>query len=298
MNTSLENNKNLANFSTEDCFIPHSHGIALMAVNTLVALLGTLGNILVCVAVLTSPHLRRSSNFLLVSLAIADLIVTMVCEPLVVAIVGKRALVNDCTPALELVYTVFANLSCSSSLFHLIAISIDRFLAVVYPLRHGRIMESYGLKTMLAVVWGTAIVFASLRATFPNDTSYMVLGMFVPGYALIIGLYASIVFFLFKEKRRKIHLRAQPTVVVNSKIERRVAFTLAIVIGIFSACWFPMIIVFFAAGKSLVKMNGTAYMWIRSLALSNSAMNFIIYSAKIRDFRDAYALICRKILYC
>ena len=290
---------NRSNISTdEDCLLPLGHGIALMMVDSLGAVIGTFGNILVCIAVIITPHLRRSSNFLLASLAIADLIVTMVCEPLVVAIVGKRALANDCASSLELVYAVFANVSCSSSLFHLIAISIDRFLAVVYPLRHGRIMESYGLKTMLAVVWGTAIIFASLRVPFLSETSYMVLGMFAIGFVLIIGLYASIVFFLFKEKRRKIHLRAQPSVVVSSKTERRVAFTLAIVIGIFSACWFPMIIVFFATGKSLVKMHGTAYMWIRTLALSNSAMNFIIYSARIRDFRDAYALICRKILYC
>ena len=84
----------------------------------------------------------------------------------------------------------------------------------------------------------------------------------------------------------------------STNAERRLAFTLAIVIGVFTACWFPMIVVFFAAGKSLVKMYGTAYMWIRTLALLNSAMNFLIYSARIRDFRDSYALVCRKILRC
>ena len=290
---------NHSNISTdEDCFLPLGHGIALMMVNTLGAVIGTFGNILVCVAVLTSPHLRRNSNFLLVSLAIADLVVTMVCEPLVVGIVGKRALVNDCASSLELAYVVSSNLSCAASVMHLAAISVDRFLAVLYPLRHARIMKNYGLKTMLAIVWGVSIIFASLRVPFLKATSYLAFVLFVISYGIIIGSYVSIMVFLVKEKRRKSHLRARPSVEVNSKIERRVAFTLAIVIGIFSACWFPMIIVFFAAGKSLVKMHGTAYMWIRSLALSNSAMNFIIYSARIRDFRDAYALICRKILHC
>ncbi|XP_078368337.1 adenosine receptor A2a-like [Oculina patagonica] len=290
---------NRSNISTdEDCFLPLGHGIALIMVNSLGAVIGTFGNILVCIAVLTSPHLRRSSNFLLVSLAIADLIVTMVCEPLVVAIVGKRALVQDCASSLELAYVVSSNLSCSASLLHLAAISVDRFIAVIYPLRHGRIMRNYGLKTILIVVWAVAIIFASLRVPFLKETSFLAFVMFVVGYGLIIATYASIVIFLFREKRRKNKLRAQPTVEVNTKIERRVAFTLAIVIGVFSTCWFPMIIVFFAAGKSLVKMHGTAYMWIRSLALSNSAMNFIIYSARIRDFRDACVSICRKILHC
>ena len=55
---------------------------------------------------------------------------------------------------------------------------------------------------------------------------------------------------------------------------------------------------FFITGKSLVEKYGPAYMWIRPLALSNSAMNFVIYSARIRDFRDAYISISRKMFGC
>ena len=295
-NISLEYNANTSSDSTDDCVLPQTHGVVLMIVNSVAAVVGTCGNIMVCIAVLTSPRLRRSSNFLLLSLAIADLVVTMICEPLVVGIVGKRAFLHDCASSLELAYVVGSNLSCAASVSHLAAISVDRFLAVVYPHRHGRIMRSYGLKTMLGVAWALPIVFASCRIPFLKETSYVVFVMFVGGYGLIIICYATIVTFLVKEKRRKNDLRAQPTVVVNSKIERRVAFTLGMVIAIFTLCWLPMIVVFFAAGKSLVKMYGTAYMWIRSLALSNSAMNFIIYSARIRDFRAAYAVICRKTL--
>ena len=82
-------------------------------------------------------------------------------------------------------------------------------------------------------------------------------------------------------------------------VERRVALTLAIVIILFSVSWFPLVdVFFFITGKSLVESYGPAYMWIRSLALSNSAMNFVIYSARIRDFRDAYISISRKMFGC
>ena len=284
-----------------DCSLPVGHGIALMMVNSFAAVLGTFGNFLVCTAVLyVNPRLRSCSNYLLVSLAIADLIVTMVCEPLFVAIVGKRALAGDCAGNLDLAYVVTANLSCSASVTHLAAISVDRFLAVIFPLRHGRIMKNYGLKTMLIVVWCVALVFASFRVPFLGETSYLVVVLFVVSYSLVIGCYLSIMVFLVKEKKRRGTLRAKPTVVVKSaKVERRVAVTLAIVTGVFTAFWFPMIVVFYPSGKSLVKMPlGAAYMWIITLALSNSAVNFLIYSARIRDFRNAFALICRKILRC
>ena len=296
--SSLENTTNL---SASDCSLPLVHGWGLMATNSVGALVGTFGNFLVCAAVLyTSPRLRRCSNYLLVSLAIADLIVNMVCEPLVVGIVATKTFFNDCASNLELAYAVSANFSCSSSLLHLAAISIDRFLAVIFPLRHGRIMKSYGLKVMLIVVWGVATVFASLRVPFLKETAYMVVAMFIISYFLVIGCYLSITIsvFLLRRRNKQASRQGRTVISVSSKAERRFASTLAIVIGVFTACWFPMIVVFFAAGKSLVKMYGTAYMWIRTLALLNSAMNFPIYSARIRDFRDSYALICRRILRC
>ena len=295
-NNSLED---ITNLSASDCSLPLAHGIGLMAANSVGAVVGTFGNFLVCIAVLyTSPRLRRRcSNYLLVSLAIADLIVTIVCEPLVVGIVAKKTFFNDCAPTLELAYVVSSNFSCAASVAHLAAISIDRFLAVIFPLRHGRIMKSPGLKVMLIAAWGASTVFASLRVPFLKETAYMVAVMFIGSYCLIVGCYLSITISVFLLSRRKKQASTQGRTVisVSSKVERRFAFTLAIVIGVFTACWFPMIVVFFAAGKSLVKMYGTAFMWIRTLALLNSAMNFFIYSARIRDFRDAFAIICRKI---
>ena len=117
----------ITNLSASDCSLPLAHGFGLMAANSVGALVGTFGNFLVCIAVLyTSPRLRRRcSNYLLVSLAIADLIVTIVCEPLVVGIVAKKTFFNDCAPTLELAYVVSSNFSCSASVMHLAAISVD-----------------------------------------------------------------------------------------------------------------------------------------------------------------------------
>lgn len=154
--------------SAEVCCLSLYHGSAIMVVNTLIALLGTFGNFLVCIAVLTKPRLRRCSNIPLLSLAIADLIITVICEPLVVAMVGKITFLHECAPSLELGYSLLANLCCSSSLMHLVAISMDRFLAVTFPLRHGRIMKNYGLKIMLATVWVVAFAFAIVRQLFPK----------------------------------------------------------------------------------------------------------------------------------
>ena len=80
-------------------------------------------------------------------------------------------------------------------------------------------------------------------------------------------------------------------------MEVRIAYTMAVAMGTFTACWIPLIIAMgFCTGKPLVKRNIHLLMWLRTLALSNSAMNFLIYSAKMRDFRNAYVGILPKML--
>ena len=78
-------------------------------------------------------------------------------------------------------------------------------------------------------------------------------------------------------------------------MEVRVFFTLAIVIGVFAVCWVPIMVSLVLTGKPLITLYRPTHMWLRTLALSNSAMNFLIYTARIPDFRDAYAKIFRKI---
>ena len=126
-------NFTLSNFSGGDCSLPLAHGVALITTNAVLGVFGTFGNLLVCVTVVTNPRLRRSLNYLLFSLAIADLIVTMVCEPLLVAILGKITFFNDCAANVERIYRTLSRVSCFASVAHVAAISVDRFISVVVP---------------------------------------------------------------------------------------------------------------------------------------------------------------------
>ena len=133
MNKSLENAKN--------CSLPMAHGIALITVNAMVCILGSFGNLLLCFAIATHPLLRRTSNYLLFSLAIADLLVTLVCEPVLLEIFYNRTFFHECKASLERPYRLIANLSCSASVIHLASIRVDRFIAVAFPLHQKNFHE-------------------------------------------------------------------------------------------------------------------------------------------------------------
>ncbi|XP_027052989.1 probable G-protein coupled receptor No9 [Pocillopora damicornis] len=301
MNDSLNDSTTLsANISVEDCSLPVAHGIALISTNAFVGLFGTLGNLLVCLAVVIYPRLRRPSNYLLFSLAIADLIVTMACEPLVVAIFTKRTFFNDCALDLELPYVILSMLSCSASVLHMAAISIDRFIAVVFPLHHRAMSDTCGLKAMLITCWAYPISVPILSAvvppTFPKDIFALL--MFAISYGIIFLSYSLIVISLVRHKRqeKQLEMRRNSNTSHQTHVEIRVASTLGIVILVFTACWLPFVVVLYATGRLLIKKHGVAYMWIRTLALSNSAINFSIYGSRMQNFREAFSATGRKVL--
>ena len=285
-----------------------AHGIALITINAVVCVLGSLGNFLVCLAIATNSHLRRASNYLLFSLAIADLIVTLICEPLFIEAIIQRTFLYDCKASLYIVLFILGYLSCASSLLHMVAISLDRFVAVAFPLRHKNFMEKWGLKVMLIVSWSIPIfqvilllvLWPVISSASLSASNFFLVGTVFVSFFLILFFYFLIVVFLLRHKRKRKQLCTARNVSVKltSRMEVRVTCTLAIAIGIFTASWAPGIAVIFTGmiGKPLIGPNSPFVMWVATLALSNSAMNFLIYSAKILDFKEAYVSIIRKML--
>ncbi|XP_068692186.1 adenosine receptor A2a-like [Montipora foliosa] len=296
MNSSLENTP-IPSFKA-DCALPLAHGISLIAVNAMICAFGTLGNVMVCLAVFINPRLRRSSNYLLFSLAIADLIVTLVCEPLLLKIFSMRTFFEDCSTAhLNFPYMILSSISCSASVAHLAAISVDRLIAVCFPLRHKTRMNKCGLTTMLVISWVYSISVTVLTFVLPKSIPRgLLVGILYGLCVLIIVLsYLIILAFVFYQKRKRNKLKGRPSSSeMSSRMEVRITCTLAIVIGVFTVCWVPVIAALFAA---VIKFDGPTFMWLRTLALSNSAMNFWIYTARIPDFRDVYAKIRRKVFW-
>ena len=277
------------------CTFPLDHGTAIILLNIIFSIFGTFGNIIIVVVVLNTPKLRRISNFLLLSLAVADLFVTMIAQPLQVTTMAAKTFGHFCIPNVDFAYDVAANFSCSCSLFHLAAISVDRALVVSNPHRYHSTMGKYGFKVMLCCCWGSATLFASLRVPFPETLVLSVLVVFV-SYLIIIVSYFIIIYQITRERVKGEMPGDNRAASRDARMERRVAGTIAIVILIFSICWFPLVGMYLSVRNGLVRnLNGILYMWVRFLLLLNSSMNFLIYSFRIDHFRSAYKKMFRQL---
>ncbi|KAG7254979.1 hypothetical protein CRUP_008817 [Coryphaenoides rupestris] len=133
------------------------------------------GNILVILAVVCNRHLRTPTNYFIINLAIADLLLATMVLPVsaTLEVLGDHWLFGrvfcDIWAALDV-------LCCTASIMSLCVISIDRYVGVSHPLRYpGIVTERRALLAMLGV-WLLSVVisigplFGWKQAQPPDDT--------------------------------------------------------------------------------------------------------------------------------
>uniref|UniRef100_A0A3B4ZU44 D(3) dopamine receptor n=1 Tax=Stegastes partitus TaxID=144197 RepID=A0A3B4ZU44_9TELE len=150
------------------------------------------GNVLVCLAVLRERSLQTTTNYLVVSLAVADLLVASLVMPWAVylEVVGGAWLFS------RLYCNIFVTLDvmmCTASILNLCAISIDRYTAVVMPVLYNTTHRSRKrVFTMIATVWVLAFaVSCPLLFGFNTTDDPMVCSISNPDFVI----YSSVVSF-------------------------------------------------------------------------------------------------------
>lgn len=271
----------------DDCLLPVSHIIALIPINILSSVVGTIGNSLVIATVYTNKSLQIIPNFWLASMAVADLMVTALGQPLLIAFWGLH--VNrECNEPVSETFRVVGNMSCSASVLHLCFISIDRCLVIVRPVQSKAIRTLKRFKLALLIAWIVPVIYGVLRmSVIKKATSYFTVVAAAICYLTIICCYTLIIFKVWN--RDVVHSHARQS--ASQLVERRVTVTVAIVVIVFTICWIPLMYLRSAYAQSNV---GVAYNWARTLALSNSAMNPWIYCLHMEAFLTNY----KRLLKC
>ena len=160
-------------------------------------------------------------------------------------------------------------------------------------------MKKYGLVILLTASWALPISIPVLMVVLPPSfpKEFVAMTSFSLSCFVIIFSYFMIIVFLLRYKKKRKDLRARTlSVKFTSRREVRVAYILAIATGVFTVCWVLTVCwepktMRFVIG---MKPNSPFYMWLRTLAVSNSVMNFLIYSARMRAFKEAYLSIFQK----
>ena len=112
------------NVASSNCsFVYSSDDVAaakcLVAINICTSILGSLGNMLVCIAVFSTNGLTSSFHYFISSLAAAHLVNSLVVQPLLITLIFAD-IKSQCIPndpdAIHTVFRAVSNFACAVSL--------------------------------------------------------------------------------------------------------------------------------------------------------------------------------------
>lgn len=303
---------------------PHveAENIALGTFLFLLVLITIAGNLLVFFAVIFNRKLRSVSNLFIVSLSLADLLVgTVVMIPATLnEVFGRWALATFFC----VIWASFDVMLCSASVLNVCLISLDRYVAIMYPLRYKMIMTYRRAFVALSVAWLVAICASFIplvtgihnpdipsltNLTYISDTPQC---YFIPSliYVLVVStvtiLLPIIVSFVLyyrvsKEAKRQARfvgiLIAPTNMLLGAKVankhirepfSRKATITLGIIVGAYVVTWAPFLVTNLvdAICRCVPGKLFTAFVW---LGYCNSLINPIIYPFFMRDFRKVYS---------
>ncbi|XP_074541950.1 trace amine-associated receptor 1-like [Halichoeres trimaculatus] len=260
------------------------------------------GNLLVIISIIYFKQLHSPTNFLILSLAVADILVGIVVFPLSMVFSLSSCLFHE-----DLFCKIRSSLDISlstCSILNLCCISIDRYYAVCQPLTYKAKINNRVAVLMILVCWGGSalIGIGVILAGLNNDTCdevcsfdtlmYNTIGPILSFYLpVIIMLCIYFKIFLVAQKQaRRIMNTTHKSAVTVSKTERKATKTLAIVLGVFLLCWTPffLCITFPSLSNSAPVSVMETLNW---LTLSNSMLNPFIYAFFYSWFRSAIRMI-------
>ncbi|XP_068601244.1 dopamine receptor D2a [Brachionichthys hirsutus] len=202
---------------------PYNYYAMLLALLIFVIIFG---NVLVCIAVSREKALQTTTNYLIVSLAVADLLVATLVMPWVVylEVVGEwRFSKIHCD-----IFVTLDVMMCTASILNLCAISIDRYTAVAMPMLYNtRYSSKRRVTVMISVVWVLSFAIScpllfGLNNTATRDESLCVIAnpAFVV-YSSIVSFYVPFIITLLVYVQIYVVLRKRRKR-VNTKSKQRV----------------------------------------------------------------------------
>ena len=263
-------------------------------------------NIVTIIALRKPLTIPRALKIFLLSLAVSDLGVGLLVQPLYITRLVMMIKENTQTLYFEITLNSFyvtGNFLSYASFFGVVALTADRFLALHLHLRYQELVTHKRVVAVVISIWIISAILMLLSIWIPSNVATII---FVPVH---IVCYLTTAFFYFKiywavrHQSNQIHvLQAQLAqnnegVMANAARERKAAVGTFYMYLVFLICYLPntcVWIILRSAGPSTMLFQFGLH--TNTLIYLNSSLNPLIYSWKMRHVRHAVMEILRNIL--
>ena len=237
-------------------------------------------------------HLKRTC-FLLISLAVADLLVG-ITEPVVL---GTRKFKENTSLGKKegdiiSLSTAFQVLTSSTSVFLLALISLERVYAVLYPLRH-RVTSTRPYICSIVITWATGFCMAAIffSEAYHRDVGRLYAAVVIHSCLFVSGLVICGSYLTIRTR-----LRSDFQTHSRNLTERnlRLSRTLFITVGVSLLFWLPGFVASVLREFCWECVSLPIGATVNVLRLANSMVNPFVYSFKMPMFKNAFKKHRRK----
>lgn len=258
-----------------------------------IIILTLLGNSLVIRAFVSFRKLRNVTNYLVVSLAVTDILVAMFSMPVWAAyLLTGRPWIYSLW--LKKIWQSMDILCSVASISHLLLISIERYICISSPLTYHSIVTTPKTRVAICAAWSFALTMTIIKLItwdMSFSTAYQLTAFSLCFVApVLIMSYAYIMIFrVSRTQAKKMLLKiGEKTKKFCLPKELKAAKTLGVVMGAFVLCWFPFFFLnFFNALCRACPIQMEAVMVAKALHYFNSVLNPIIYGLMNKQFKTA-----------
>ncbi|KAM5180558.1 motilin receptor [Mantella aurantiaca] len=324
-NLSVSNNMSLLDFDYSDLVPPCTEtvcsffSIKILIPTTIVSLVimvvGLIGNTITILIIKRYKEMKTTTNFYLSSMAVSDLII-LLCLPFDLYRIWRSK------------PWIFGRFLCKSlglisegctysTILHITALSIERYLAICFPLKAKVFITKRRVKTVIVFLWVVAMLSASPLYNYldnievDNDTgsSKIIYECRYTEYAresglLPIMMWVTTVYFFFpmsclvilygfigKTLWKSRNSIRGPNAVNRERSHRQTVKILAVVVLAFVICWLPFHIgrLIFVYTTNFEVMRISQYFNIIAMQLFylNASVNPILYNLISKKYRTA-----------
>ena len=263
-----------------------------IVVYIVVSLFTIFSNLLLCVAYWKDPfnNLRSVQNYFVLNLAIADLIMGAISEPLLIVTYWYDH------NLIYFIHYLSAIISAACSLLNITALSIIRYFAVKQPFLTQSIVNERSVLISIGVVWVIAIHYALLPLMGWRDKSFQ---LYLYGLACVIPTLVFIVAYCLVYRGLRRHTIAikglgegKSLALENAlRTEKAAMRTVLLVLAVFLALWIPFLSIDLIVVQCETCRNEN-FRLARDITLSlvyfNSGINPVIYAWRVKVFRRAF----------
>ena len=276
--------------------------LTLCVLNAYLSYSATMLNIVAIYAIKKTSSLSKNLKTLLLSLAFSDLGVGLLAQPMLVAKMmdsEQKNETNESFSAIHIVFLIPTNFFFFASLFSVMALCAERFLAIHLHLRYQELVTCKRVAAVVVSIWLISALISLLRL-FISKTIMYVSFVIIMSACIITATSMSVKLYL--TLRRHINQIQVPQVAQNDQEEsvqrkRKSAMASLYVYLVFIVCYLPHICVLIIdanLSEPTIDLQHLQF-YTGTLLFANSTLNPLIYIWKMKRIQHTIVATLRHI---